>query len=333
MLVFRGFRRPLATATVLTIGNFDGVHRGHQALLAHLIATARAQGLPAAVMTFEPHPREFFAPARAPARLSTLREKLEAFAKASVDEVYAVRFNAAFAARAAEAFAREVLCDGLHARHLIIGDDFRFGAGRQGNFSYLQAAGDALGFTVEAMPTVLHAHERVSSSAIRAALAAGDFAKAEIFLGHPYAIAGQVVHGRKLGRQLGFATANIRIRHNPPPMQGVFAVQVSVGDGQALPGVANLGLRPTIAPGGGLAPLLEVHLLDFTDNLYDAHLHVAFLKKLRDEMKFADLASLKQQIARDALAARTFFSSILQAKSPNESPSESPINLQAPPIP
>jgi riboflavin kinase/FMN adenylyltransferase len=311
MLVFRGFRRPLAASTVLTIGNFDGVHRGHQALLAHLIATARGCGLPAAVMTFEPHPREFFSPDTAPARLSTLREKLEAFAAAGVDEVYAVRFNTAFAALSAEAFVQSVLRDGLHVRQLIIGDDFRFGARREGDFAYLQAAGRAqgdAGFAVETMPTVLHAGERVSSSAIRSALAAGDFGKAETFLGHPYAIAGQVVHGRKLGRQLGFATANIRIRHNPPPMQGVFAVQVSVGNQAPLPGVANLGLRPTVNA-GGLAPLLEVHLLDFTGNLYDAHLHVAFLQRLRPEMKFADLTALKQQIAQDVLAARTFFSS------------------------
>ncbi|GHU14064.1 riboflavin biosynthesis protein [Betaproteobacteria bacterium] len=315
MLVFRGFRRPLAASTVLTIGNFDGVHRGHQALLAHLIVTARGYGLPAAVMTFEPHPREFFSPDTAPARLSTLREKLEAFAAAGVDEVYAVRFNAGFAGLSAEAFVQDVLFDGLRVRHLIIGDDFRFGGGRGGNFASLRTAGGALGFAVEAMPTVLHAGERVSSSAIRAALAAGDFAKAETFLGHPYAIAGQVVHGRKLGRQLGFATANIRIRHNPPPMQGVFAVQVTVGDNAPLPGVANLGLRPTIAQ--TIAPLLEVHLLDFTGNLYGTHLHVAFLHKLRDEMKFADLAALKQQIARDALAARTFFSPALPSESSN----------------
>ena len=315
MLVFRGFRRSPAAPTVLTIGNFDGAHRGHQALLAHLMATARGCGLPAAVMTFEPHPREFFSPYTAPARLSTLREKLEAFAATGVDEVYAVRFNAGFAARSAPAFVQEVLSDGLHVRHLIIGDDFRFGAGRQGNFAFLQAAGHRLNFAVEAMPTVAEGAERVSSSAIRAALAAGDFQKAEAFLWHPYAIAGQVVHGRKLGRQLGFATANIRIRHNPPPMQGVFAVQVSVGDNAPLPGVANLGLRPTIAR--TIAPLLEVHLLDFTGNLYDAHLHVAFLHKLRDEMKFADLAALKQQIARDALAARAFFSPSLQTESSN----------------
>ncbi|MDR1888735.1 MAG: bifunctional riboflavin kinase/FAD synthetase [Zoogloeaceae bacterium] len=317
MLVFRGFRRSFATSTVLTIGNFDGVHRGHQTLLAHLIATARRGGLPAAVMTFEPHPREFFSPATAPARLSTLREKLEAFAAAGVDEVYAIRFNAAFAALSAEAFVEETLHSGLHVRHLIIGDDFRFGAERQGNFSYLQAAGRRLGFKVEAMPTVSHARERVSSSAIRTALATGDCAKAETFLGHPYAIAGQVVHGRKLGRQLGFATANIRIRHNPPPMQGVFAVRVSVGDKVSLPGVANLGLRPTIANASGLAPLLEVHLLDFTGNLYGAHLHVAFLQKLRAEMKFADLTSLKRQIAQDVRAAQAFFSPSPQAESPN----------------
>jgi riboflavin kinase/FMN adenylyltransferase len=318
MLVFRGFRRRLPASTVLTIGNFDGVHQGHMTLLGRLFAQGRALALPTAIMTFEPHPREFFAPATAPARLSTLREKLEAFAATGMDEVYAVRFDATFAALSAEAFVEEVLWKGLCARHLIIGDDFRFGAKRLGDFSYLQMAGRQLGFSVEAMPSVLRANERVSSSAIRAALAAGNLAKAETFLGHPYAIAGQVVHGRKLGRQLGFATANIRIRHNPPPMQGVFAVQVSVGESGTikapLPGVANLGLRPTIAQGGGFVPLLEVHLLDFAADLYGAHLHVTFLQKLRGEQKFADLASLKRQIAQDALAARAFFSESFQSK-------------------
>jgi riboflavin kinase/FMN adenylyltransferase len=315
MLVFRGFRRPLAASIALTIGNFDGVHRGHQALLAHLTGTARAQGLHAAVMTFEPHPREFFSPVTAPARLSTLREKLEAFAAAGVDEVYAMRFDAAFAALSAEAFMEKVLRHGLKVRHLIIGDDFRFGVGRLGDFLSLQTAGRALGFAVEAMPSVLHAGERVSSSAIRAALAAGDLAKAKTFLGHPYAIAGRVVHGRKLGRQLGFATANIRIRHNPPPMQGVFAVQVSLGDAPPLPGVANLGLRPTVVRDGGFIPLLEVHLLDFSGNLYGTHLHVAFLKKLRGELKFADLTSLKNQIAQDTQTARAFFSDSFYSES------------------
>ncbi|MDR1349167.1 MAG: bifunctional riboflavin kinase/FAD synthetase [Zoogloeaceae bacterium] len=311
MRVFRGFHQPAASATVLTLGNFDGVHRGHRVLLARLLEQGRDLAATAAVVTFEPHPREFFAPDSAPARLSTLREKLEAFAAAGVDAVYVTPFNAAFAARSAEAFVEDLLCKNLKARHVIIGDDFRFGAGRLGNFACLQAAGHALGFGVEALPTVTLLGERVSSSAVRAALAAGDLEKAANFLERPYAIAGQVVHGQKLGRQLGFATANIRIRHNPLPMQGVFAVAASGAGEQPLLGVANLGLRPTLNPAGARAtrPLLEVHLLDFSGNLYGAHLNIAFLKKLRDEMTFPHLDALKTRIAADVRAARDFFAS------------------------
>ncbi|MDR2626323.1 MAG: bifunctional riboflavin kinase/FAD synthetase [Zoogloeaceae bacterium] len=308
MRVFRGFHRPAASATVLTLGNFDGMHRGHRALLARLLEKGRALAATAAVVTFEPHPREFFAPERAPARLSTLREKLEAFSAAGVEATYVTRFTAAFAAQSAQTFVEDLLCRKLKARYILIGDDFRFGAGRQGDLAYLRTAGRALGFDVEAMPTVTLAGERVSSSAVRAALAAGELAKAADFLGRPYAIAGQVVHGQKLGRQLGFATANIRIRHNPLPMQGVFVVAVSGMDGQSFSGVANLGLRPTLHPGGARAmrPLLEVHLLDFSGNLYGAHLHIAFLHRLRDEMTFPHLDALKTQIAADVRAARDF---------------------------
>ena len=309
MRVFRGFHRPAAFATVLTLGNFDGMHRGHRALLARLLEKSSALAATAAAVTFEPHPREFFTPDSAPARLSTLREKLEAFAAAGVEAVYVTPFTTAFAALSAEAFVEERLCRNLKARHVIVGDDFRFGAGRLGDFAYLKAAGRALGFGVEAMPTVTLSGERISSSAVRAALAAGELAKAADFLGRPYAIAGQVVHGQKLGRQLGFATANIRIRHNPLPMQGVFVVTVSSMDGQSFPGVANLGLRPTLNPDGVrvMRPLLEAHLLDFSGNLYGTHLNIAFLHKLRDEMPFPHLDALKTQIAADVRAARDFF--------------------------
>lgn len=305
MLVFRGFHRPAPSVTVLTLGNFDGVHRGHLALLERLTGAARAARLPAAVVTFEPHPREFFTPDSAPARLTTLREKLEHFAAAGVDLTYVAQFNQAFASLSADAFVEQVLIRGLQVRHVIIGDDFRFGAGRQGDFAYLQEAGKRHGFTVESMDSLVLAGERVSSSAVRQALGAGDMERAAALLGRPYGIDGRVVHGRKLGRQLGFATANIYIKHNPLPMTGVFAVRVLGPSGVNRIGVANLGIRPTL---GGTRPLLEVHVFDFQGDIYGAHLSVQFVHKLRDEMKFSDLSALQAQIAQDAAAARAFFS-------------------------
>lgn len=304
MLVFRGFRHPPSSASVLTLGNFDGVHRGHLALLERLREVAVAQGLPACLVTFEPHPREFFAPAAAPARLTTLREKLEHFAAAGIERVYVAHFDAALAALDAAAFVERIVVAGLRARHVVIGDDFRFGAARQGDFAFLAAQGQRHGFTVEALGSVVLAGERVSSSAVRQALAAGNMEQAALFLGRPYAIDGRVVHGRKLGRQLGFATANIYIKHNPLPMSGVFAVAVQGLAGGVRHGVANLGLRPTL---GGSRPLLEVHLFDFQGDIYGAHLCVQFVHKLRDEMKFPDLFALQAQIAQDVAAARAFF--------------------------
>ena len=213
-------------------------------------------------------------------------------------------FNAAFAALSADAFIEKVLVRGCQVRHLIIGDDFRFGCGRSGDFSLLQAAGQHHGFTVEAMGSVMLDGERVSSSAVRQALAAGDMERAARLLGRPYIIDGQVSHGDKIGRQLGFATANIRIRHNPLPMTGVFAVEVGGLGERPLPGVANLGIRPTV---GGTRPLLEVHLFDFDRDIYGAHISVRFVHKLRDEQRFPNLDALKAQIAADAAAARAFF--------------------------
>ena len=304
MLVLRGFQRSAPTSTVLTIGNFDGVHLGHRALLEQLTRTARAEGLPAAVLTFEPHPREFFDPANAPARLTTLREKLELLGEYGVDLVTIARFNAAFAALSAAQFIEQVLIDSLKVRHLIIGDDFRFGARRAGDFALLQQVGAARGFRVEAMASVVAAATRVSSSAVREALAAGDMERAAVLLGRPYAIDGTVVHGDKRGRQLGFPTANIRIKHDPLPMTGVFAVQVSGIGPLPRAGVANLGLRPTVE---GTRPLLEIHLFDFSGDIYGAHLNVRFVHKLRDEMKFPGLEALRVQIDRDAQAARAIF--------------------------
>lgn len=304
MRVFRGHSRPVSAPVVLAVGNFDGVHLGHAALIGQLALAAKRHGLAATVLTFEPHPREFFAPASAPARLTSLREKLELLAECGAEQAMICPFNAAFSALSAEEFIERVLLKGLQLRHLIIGDDFRFGRGRIGDFTLLQQAGQRFGFTVETMQSVTVDGERVSSSGVRAALAAGDMEHAARLLGRPYIIDGRVAHGDKIGRQLGFATANIRIKHNPLPMTGVFAVQVSGLDAQPLPAVANLGIRPTV---GGTRPLLEVHLFDFDRDIYGKHISVCFVHKLRNEQRFPNFDALKAQIAADAAAAREFF--------------------------
>jgi riboflavin kinase/FMN adenylyltransferase len=305
MLVHRGFSQTAPSATVLTIGNFDGVHLGHRALLARLTAAAASAGLPAAVLTFEPHPREFFAPQDAPPRLSTLREKLELLAADGVDRVHVCHFNAAFAALSASDFIERVLFGALRVRLLIVGDDFRFGAGRSGDFALLSAAGARLGFRVEAMASITLDGERASSSAVRDALQAGRIEHAARLLGRPYAIDGRVVRGDGIGRQLGFHTANIRIKHERPPLRGVFAVEVLGLPGGPHRGAANLGYRPSANQVA--RPLLEVHLLDFSADIYGAHLSVRFLHKLRDEMKFPDFAALRARIASDVAAVKAYF--------------------------
>ena len=304
MRVFRSYSRPVPGPTAIAIGNFDGVHRGHGALLERLCDVARESRLPPTILTFEPHPREFFSPASAPARLSTLREKLELLADAGVEQAMVCRFNKAFAALSADQFIEQVLIGGLRARHLIIGDDFRFGKGRAGDFALLQVAGRQFGFSVEAMGSITVDDERVSSSGVRAALAAGDMEHAARLLGRPYIIDGKVTQGQQLGRQWGFPTANIRIKHNPLPMTGVFAVEVGGLGDKLLPGVANLGIRPTV---GGTRPLLEVHLFDFDRDIYGAHISVRFVHKLRNEQRFPNFDALKAQIADDAATARAFF--------------------------
>ena len=304
MRVFRGHSRSVPAPVVLAIGNFDGVHLGHAALVGRLAEVARERQLVPMVLTFEPHPREFFMPTSAPARLSTLREKLELLADCGAEQSMVCPFNARFAALSAEEFVDQVLVAGCQVRHLIVGDDFRFGRGRTGDYAFLQQAGARHGFTVEAMGSVTVEGERVSSSGVRRALAAGNMEHAARLLGRPYVIDGQVVHGQKLGRQLGFATANLRVKHNPLPMTGVFAVEVSGLGDKPLPGVANLGIRPTV---GGIRPLLEVHLFDFNRDIYGAHISVRFVHKLRDEQRFPNFDALKAQIAADAAAARAFF--------------------------
>ncbi len=305
MLVYRGFSQKAPDTTVLTIGNFDGVHLGHRALLARLKETAAREKLLSTVLTFEPHPREFFAPESAPARLSTLREKLELIADEGVALAYVCHFNARFAALSAEEFIERILVDSLRVKHLTIGDDFCFGAGRRGNFAMLRQAGEHHGFQVEAMDSVTLEGERASSSAVRAALAAGDMDHAARLLGRTYSIDGRVVHGDKMGRHLGFATANIRIKHVKPPLMGVFAVEVHGLTGGPHKGVANLGIRPSVnkAP----RPILEVHLFDFSTDIYGAHLNVRFLNKLRNEVHFPNFEALKAQIANDVETARNFF--------------------------
>ena len=315
MQVFRGVTQaghdPAAHAgpvpCALTIGNFDGVHYGHRALLAHLVDAARERDLPATVLTFEPHPREYFAPESAPARLSSLREKLALLADCGVDRVHVCRVDARFASLTAEQFVDRILCAGLAARHVLIGDDFRYGTRRLGDFGTLKGAGNERGFGVEAMHTVDLAGERVSSSAVRACLAGGEIEHAARLLGRPYTIAGRVMHGSKIGRAIGFPTANIQLKRKKLPLTGVFAVQVDGLGNAPVRGAASLGVRPTL--GAGLAPVLEVHLLDFDRDIYGAHVAVQFLHRLRDEAKYESLDLLKAQIARDVVAVRAYFES------------------------
>ncbi|MBR7961992.1 bifunctional riboflavin kinase/FAD synthetase [Burkholderia latens] len=307
MKVFRGLPNAESRAPcALTIGNFDGVHRGHQALLARVRAAADARGLPVCVMTFEPHPREFFNPAGAPPRIAMLRDKLEALRDHGVDRVVVEHFNHTFASQSPQAFVERTLVGGLHTRWMMVGDDFCYGAKRAGTFDTLKAAGERYGFEVEQMGTVAGSDgTRISSSGVRAALAAGDLDAAAQALGHGYLISGHVAHGLKLGRDLGFPTLNLPIAHKRPALKGIFVVQVHGLAPTPLPGVASLGLRPTVDDSG--RTLLEVHLLDWHGNAYGKLIRVEFLKKLRDEAKFDDLEALSRAIALDVANARAYF--------------------------
>jgi riboflavin kinase/FMN adenylyltransferase len=293
--------------TAVTVGNFDGVHRGHRAMLDRLESKARELGVPACVLTFEPHPREFFTPAAAPARLTRLSAKLHVLRDAGVDRVHVARFDARFAAQSPERFVKDVLVDGLGCAWLLVGRDFRYGAKRAGDFAELEKAAKTHGFQLEAMPDVCSNAERISSSGVRSALARGDLEAASALLGRDYSIAGRVVHGDKLGRQLGFATANIRLPHRPP-LAGIFVVEVlgiAPDPDRPRPAVASIGVRPTVKEDN--VPLLEVHLFDFDQDLYGKRIEVKFLHKLRDEAKYPDLDTLKDAIGRDAADARDYF--------------------------
>ncbi|EJL87788.1 riboflavin kinase/FMN adenylyltransferase [Herbaspirillum sp. CF444] len=311
MKVFRGLPNAESRAPcALTIGNFDGVHRGHQALLAQVREAASRLNLDAAVMTFEPHPREFFAqlagtPEKAPQRIANLRDKLQSLSNAGVDRVIVEHFNANFAALSPQDFIEKILIQGLHVRWLLVGEDFCFGSRRAGNIQTLIDAGKQYGFEVHTMPNVNNAGVRISSSAIRAALAEADFPHARQLLGHSYAISGHVVHGKKLGRTIGFPTLNMRVGHKRPALSGIFIVQVhGLGD-QPLPAVASLGVRPTVDDSGRV--LLETHIFDYSGDCYGKLLRVEFLKKLRDEEKYVDLPTLTAAIERDAQQARAWF--------------------------
>ncbi|MBN8761294.1 MAG: riboflavin biosynthesis protein RibF [Thiobacillus sp. SCN 64-35] len=304
MRLTHGFA-PLGQPHAVTIGNFDGLHLGHKAMLARLQDVARARALPTCVLSFEPHPREFFAPEQAPARLSSLREKAECLRRLGIDRLHVFRFDRTFSALAPAAFVEQVLHRTLNARYVLVGDDFRYGAKRAGDFMLLKTLGETLGFDAEFLPTVTVEGERASSTAVRAALSDGALDHAARLLGRPYSISGRVVHGDKLGRDIGFPTANIQLKHNRPPLMGIFAVELAGLNGAPLPGVASLGKRPTVK-NPDAAPVLEVHLFDFDADIYGRRVHVNFLKKLRDEARFPDLDTLVAQIRRDVDEAQTY---------------------------
>jgi riboflavin kinase/FMN adenylyltransferase len=291
--------------SALTIGNFDGLHRGHQAVLRHLHQRAAEQNLATTVMTFEPTAQEYFSPQTAPARLQRLRDKLAMLRELEVDQVHCLRFDRELAAMSADAFVREILVEGLDVRYLVVGDDFRFGQGREGDFAFLQRAGKRYGFEVVSTRTFLEGEDRVSSTRIRDALAAGDLAMAEQLLGRPYCICGRVSPGQQRGRTIGFHTANVRLHRVVSPLRGVFAVRAYGLGADALDGIANVGTRPTV---DGSYCVLEVHLFDFDADIYGRYLDVEFCEKLREEKKFESFEALKRQIETDVEQARKFFS-------------------------
>lgn len=306
MELIRGLHnlRPRHRGAVVTIGNFDGVHRGHQAILDGLRQAGQQLGLPDTVMIFEPQPQEFFQGEGAPPRLMHWRDKIEALAAVGVSRVLCVRFDEKFRALTAREFVQKLLVDGLGCRHLVIGDDFRFGCDRTGDFAMLQAMGALAGFAVASTPTVEMQGGRVSSTRIRSAIRAGDFALAEILLGRPYSISGRVAHGDKIGRTLGVPTANIPSRRRVSALSGIYAVSVDGAALQRVQGVASVGRRPTV---NGQDERIETYLLDFNADIYGRRIRVWFHQKLREELKFDSLAALKAAMADDIAEARRYF--------------------------
>ena len=286
--------------SVVCIGAFDGLHLGHRALVRHAVSRARTLGLPAIALSFEPLPREFFAKAAPPPRLTLPRAKFEGLCELGVDRVGLLRFDAALAAMSAENFVRDVLAARLHAREVWVGPGFRFGRDRLGDLQALQSLGAVHGFAAEAIEAVGDGAP-ISSTRIRNALASGDFETAARLLGRPYAIGGRVIRGNRLGRTLGYPTANLRFGGKTPPLSGIFAVQVRGVGPDPMPAVASFGMRPTV---GGREPLLEAHLFDFDGDLYGRRVQIEFRARLRDEQTFADLPTLVEQMHRDAAQAR-----------------------------
>ncbi|AMQ89955.1 MULTISPECIES: bifunctional riboflavin kinase/FAD synthetase [Marinobacter] len=293
---------PLADGCVATIGNFDGVHLGHKTIIDQVKQKATELDVPSVVMIFEPQPREFFQGADAPPRLMPFRQKFEALLAEGVDVVLCIRFDERFRSYSAMGFVEDVLIQGLAVRHLVVGDDFRFGCDRAGDFRLLEQVGREHDFTVENTRTVTVDGERVSSTRVRNALNVNGLEEAERLLGHPYRIHGRIVYGRQLGRQIGAPTANILL-HKMPALRGVYVVRARLETGEWRDGVANIGLRPTV---DGKRPSLEVHLFDFAGTLYGQHLEVVFRHGLRDEVKFDSVDELRQQIARDFEHARAW---------------------------
>lgn len=288
-----------------TIGNFDGVHLGHQHLIRSVCDTASQLETAACVISFEPLPAEYFvAPEKAPSRLMHLREKSRALAACELPQLLLLNFNKQLAGTEASDFIQQVLIDGLNVKHLLVGDDFKFGRNRRGDIELLKQASDRHGFTLQQASTYLYQGERVSSTRIRHLLAAGELGTAATLLGRHYALQGRVETGAQLGRTIGFPTANIALEAANPPLRGVFAVTVDTGNDNALPGIANLGAKPTV---DGTRVTLEVHLLDYAGDLYGKRLRVQFLHKIRDEKKFASLGDLTRAIASDEASARDWF--------------------------
>lgn len=307
MQLYRGFKNwPDSSPAVVTIGNFDGVHLGHQQMFAATRKVADKQQLPATVISFEPLPHEYFTPEAAPPRLHSLRDRVERIKTFGIDRLLLLRFDQALAAMSAEHFIEQILVNKIQARHIIVGDDFRFGRNRKGTYDVLLKHSHSLPYSVEQSNTHLLGSQRVSSTRVRETLSAGNLEAAAALLGQPYRISGRVVHGEKVGRQLGFPTANIALGKHRPPLRGVFAVWAThLQTGKRFPSVANLGERPTVC---GKRLLLEVHALDASPDWYGQHLAVDFIQQIRQEKRFNSLDELKAQISQDANAAREMLS-------------------------
>lgn len=292
----------LGEGSVVSIGAFDGLHIGHEQLLAKVKAGSRELKLPSVIMSFEPTPGEFFSSEKPPARLMRFREKFEALAAHGIDWFYCPRFDGSMRDISAQDFIRRILIHGLQARHIVVGDDFHFAKRREGTIDDLRASAQLLEFAVEQVPSFIVAETRVSSTAIRKALWEGDLQRATSLLGRPYRMSGQVIVGQKVGRTLGYPTANVDLRRRQSPVMGIFAVRVSGLDGRLLDGVASVGTRPTF---DGIKPLLEVHLFDFDRDIYGQYIHVDFIARLRSEIKYDEVDELVAQMHRDADNART----------------------------